>query len=48
MLNGRITTDFPLGGDVRQTKRALKGTIGGGGRGLDLETVNGSITLRRN
>jgi hypothetical protein len=48
VLNGRITTDFPMGGDVHQTKRALKGTIGGGGRGLELETVNGSITLRRN
>lgn len=48
VLNGRITTDFPMGGDVRQTKRALKGTVGGGGRGLQLETVNGSITLRKN
>jgi hypothetical protein len=48
VLNGRITSDFPVGGDVRQTKRALKGSIGGGGRGLDLETVNGSITLRKN
>ena len=48
VLNGRISSDFGVGGDVRQTKRALKGTIGGGGRGLDLETVNGSITLRKN
>lgn len=48
VLNGRITTDFQVGGDVRQTRRTLKGTVGGGGRGLDLETVNGSITLRRN
>lgn len=48
VLNGRIASDFPVGGDVRQTRRVLHGTIGGGGRGLDLETVNGSITLRRN
>lgn len=48
VLNGRIATDFGVGGDLRQTKRTLKGTIGGGGRGLDLETVNGSITLKKN
>jgi DUF4097 and DUF4098 domain-containing protein YvlB len=47
-VNGRITSDFPLGGNVRQTKRTLRGTIGGGGRELQLETVNGSIALRRN
>lgn len=46
-VNGRIDVDFPLGGNVHQTKRELRGTIGGGGRGLDLETVNGSITLRK-
>lgn len=46
-VNGRITTDFDLGGDVRQSKRTLRGTIGGGGRELQLETVNGSIALRR-
>ena len=48
VLNGRIASDFSMSGDVRQTRRTLKGTVGGGGRGLDLETVNGSITLRRN
>jgi DUF4097 and DUF4098 domain-containing protein YvlB len=46
-LNGRIDVDFPVGGNLRQTKRTLRGTIGGGGRGLDLETVNGSITVRK-
>lgn len=46
-VNGRIDVDFPLAGDVRQTRRHLRGTIGGGGRSLDLETVNGSITLRK-
>jgi putative adhesin len=48
VLNGRIASDFGMGGNARQTKRVLHGTIGGGGRGLDLETVNGSITLRKN
>ena len=46
-VNGRISVDFPLGGNVHQTKRELRGTIGSGGRLLDLETVNGSITLRK-
>jgi len=46
-VNGRIEVDFPLGGNVHRTKRELRGTIGGGGRSLDLETVNGSITLRK-
>jgi hypothetical protein len=27
--------------------RQLSGTIGGGGRSLQVETVNGSVTLRR-
>ncbi len=46
-VNGRIEVDFPLTGNVHKTKRELRGTIGGGGRSLDLETVNGSITLRK-
>lgn len=45
-VNGRIMSDFPI--TIREAgKRSLKGTIGGGGgRGLALETVNGSITLK--
>jgi hypothetical protein len=46
-VNGQINTDFPLGGQTRITKRSLSGTIGGGGRPLTLETVNGSIHIRR-
>lgn len=46
-VNGRIDVDFPLSGNVHKTKRELRGTIGGGGRSLELETVNGSISLRR-
>jgi Putative adhesin len=46
-VNGRIDVDFPLGGNVHRTKRELRGTIGGGGRSLDLETVNGSISVRK-
>ncbi len=46
-LNGEISTDFPM--TVRGTfsRRRLSGTVGGGGRGLRLETVNGNVRLRR-
>jgi DUF4097 and DUF4098 domain-containing protein YvlB len=43
-VNGRIESAFTVDGG-RSTKRHLSGTIGGGGRGLSLETVNGSIHI---
>lgn len=46
-VNGEISADFPLAVQGRVTRRRLEGTIGGGGRTLALETVNGSITLKR-
>lgn len=46
-VNGDISTDFPLTGPTRITKRSLSGTIGSGGRRLALDTVNGSIRVRR-
>jgi hypothetical protein len=47
-LNGEITTDFQMTVMGRFSRRHLSGTIGsGGGRELDLKTVNGSIRLRR-
>ncbi|HSB60615.1 MAG TPA: DUF4097 family beta strand repeat-containing protein [Vicinamibacteria bacterium] len=46
-VNGEITTDFPLTVQGRFSKRRISGTIGRGGRQLDLETVNGGIELRR-
>ena len=45
-VNGSIETDFTVEGG-RVTKRRLTGTIGGGGRGLSLETVNGSIHINQ-
>jgi DUF4097 and DUF4098 domain-containing protein YvlB len=45
-VNGRIETDFPVEGG-RASKRHLTGTIGGGGRSMSLETVNGSIHISR-
>ena len=49
-LHGRIETDFPV--TVMHVKRRfvgykLEGTIGKGGPLLELETVNGSIRVRR-
>jgi DUF4097 and DUF4098 domain-containing protein YvlB len=44
-VNGGIETDFPLQVTGRVSRRRLNGTIGGGGRKLSLETVNGAIRL---
>jgi hypothetical protein len=46
-LHGEISSDFPLTVMSKFSKRQVRGTIGGGGRELNLKTVNGSITLRR-
>ena len=46
-VNGEISTDFPLAVTGRVSRRHVTGTIGGGGRRLDLDTVNGSVRLRR-
>lgn len=45
-VNGGIETDFPLEVKGRFGPRHLSGRIGGGGRELNLETVNGAIRLR--
>ena len=46
-VNGDITSDFPMTVQGRVSRRRLDATIGGGGRTLALESVNGSITLKR-
>ncbi len=46
-VNGSIESDHPLTATGRLSRRRLSGTIGGGGRQLALETVNGAIALRR-
>ena len=46
-VNGDIQTDFPIMVTGRLGPRSLRGTIGSGGRRLALETVNGSIRLRK-
>jgi hypothetical protein len=45
-VNGDITSDFTMS-TSRVSRRRLEGTIGGGGRTLALESVNGSISLKR-
>jgi hypothetical protein len=54
MLNGDLTSEFPVSvtsstGSAERpgTPRRLRGTIGNGGRELELTTVNGSIRLLR-
>lgn len=46
-VNGSIESDFPLDVRGRWARKRASGEIGGGGRELKLETVNGSIRLRR-
>lgn len=46
-VNGSIETDFPITVQGKFGSRRLRGTIGSGGRGLEIETVNGSIRLRK-
>jgi DUF4097 and DUF4098 domain-containing protein YvlB len=43
--NGSITADFPITVTGQVSRRRLYGTIGSGGRELNLSTVNGSIKL---
>jgi Toastrack DUF4097 len=46
-VNGDIATEFPLTTTGRISRRKIEGTIGGGGRTLSLDSVNGSITLKK-
>lgn len=46
-FNGAINSDFPLTILGKVGRRELSGTIGSGGRELNLKTLNGSINLRR-
>ena len=46
-VNGGMETDFPLTVQGRFGNRKIEGTIGGGGRDLSLETVNGTIRLKK-
>ncbi|MCU0642763.1 MAG: DUF4097 family beta strand repeat-containing protein [bacterium] len=44
-VNGSIRTDFPVTVSGRINRKSLSGSINGGGGSIELETVNGSITI---
>ncbi len=46
-INGSIVTDYPLTVSGKFTSHSLQGTVGRGGRGVHITTVNGSITLKK-
>jgi DUF4097 and DUF4098 domain-containing protein YvlB len=46
-VNGDIETDFPLTVTGRISRHSIQGTIGSGGRQLEMETVNGGIELHK-
>jgi hypothetical protein len=48
VLNGSITSDFPITVTGEVSRRRLSGQIGAGGHELNLSTVNGTIKLLRN
>ncbi len=46
-VNGGISTELPLRVSGKYGPKRLEGTLGSGGRQLDLGTVNGSIKIRK-
>lgn len=46
-VNGRLDSDFPLTVSGKFGGHSVRGTIGSGGRELRVETVNGSVHLRK-
>jgi hypothetical protein len=46
-LNGRISSDFPITISGSFVGQSAKGKIGNGGRELSIETVNGSVELKK-
>lgn len=46
-VKGGVTSDFNVTTSGRWGPKRFSGTLGGGGRSLELETVNGAITIRK-
>jgi hypothetical protein len=46
-VNGDISTDFPISVTGKIGRRKLHGTVGTGGRLLEMKTVNGGIELKK-
>ena len=46
-VNGRLDSDFPLTVQGSMGRHSVHGTVGNGGRSLEIKTVNGSGELRK-
>lgn len=46
-VNGSISTDYPLAVNGKFTSHGVKGQLGRGGREVHIQTVNGSIRLKK-
>jgi len=46
-VNGRIDSELPITMNGGMSRNKLRGTIGNGRTKVDIETVNGSVTLRK-
>lgn len=46
-VNGDIRSDFPLTVEGRLRRQKIRATVAGGGRALDLSTVNGAIAITK-
>ncbi len=46
-VNGSLSSDWPMTISGKWGPRRMRGKIGNGGRGLELQTVNGDIELKR-
>lgn len=46
-VNGSLSSDWPMTISGKWGPRKMRGKIGNGGRGLELQTVNGDIELKR-
>ncbi|HTZ95853.1 MAG TPA: DUF4097 family beta strand repeat-containing protein [Terriglobales bacterium] len=46
-VNGTLQSDFPFVSSGKLTSHMIKGQIGNGGRDLKVNTVNGSVTLKK-
>jgi hypothetical protein len=46
-VNGKVSSDYEVTGSNTSSQKEIRGMIGGGGRRVALETVNGSVRLRR-
>lgn len=47
VVNGRVQSDFPVGGEGSTRGKRLSGTIGDGRAKLEAKTVNGGIQIEK-